>query len=206
MKLYSDDSSCHYTIPICGGRQIFSRFVELWQLSIWVSSEHFWNVPVLLQLFCLLVLISITLFTVLFFPSQGVPCLISLIVVYWAKHFHRWSPWATAQPHRPWSNYSKRERTFLLVCEGTFPWLPSSPGVEAPSAQLLLQPETAREGNYALLSLGESQYITSPDFLTYFKTQKIPQIIFTSTCSIWLNMWGVIFPRSLTIAALTEIL
>lgn len=64
-----------------------------------------------------------------FFLSQQVPCLISLIVVYWAKHFHRWSPRTKTQPHCPLSNYSKKERTFLLVCEGTFPWLPSSLGV-----------------------------------------------------------------------------
>lgn len=103
------------------------------------------------------------------FFSHQVPCLISLIVVYWAKHFHRWSPQARTQPHCPWSNYSKKERTFLLVCEGTFPWLPSSPGVESSSAQLLLHPEPARERKCPLLRPGESQHITSTEFLTYFK-------------------------------------
>ncbi len=106
------------------------------------------------------------------FFSQWVPCLISLIVVYWAKHFHRWSPRARTQPHCPWSNYSKKERTFLLVCEGTFPWLPSSPGVESSSAQLLLHPELARERKSPLLRPGESQRITSTEFLTYFKHKK----------------------------------
>lgn len=104
--------------------------------------------------------------------SQQLPCLISLIVVYWAKHFHRWSPRARAQPHCPQSNYRKKERTFLLVCEGTFPWLPSSPGVESSSAQLLLHPEPARERKRPLLRPGESQRITSTEFLTYFKHKK----------------------------------
>ncbi len=126
---------------------------------------------------CSLVLISITLFITFF--SLPVPRLISLIVVYWAKYFHRWSPWARAQPHCPRSNYSTEERTVLLVCEGTFPWMPSSPGVQSSSAQLLLHSDAARERKRPLLRSGESQRITSTEFLTYFK-HKNPTTYFHS--------------------------
>jgi len=78
-----------------------------------------------------------------------------------------------AQPHCPWSNYSKKERTFSLVCEGTFQWLPSSPGVESYSTQLLLHPELTRDRKCPLLGPGVSQSITNTEFLTHFKQKNL---------------------------------
>lgn len=147
--------------------------------------------------FCLLVLISITLFITLFFFSQRFPCLISLIVVYWAKHFHRWSPRARTQPHCPRSNYSKKERTFLLVCEGTFPWLPSSPGVESSSAQLLLLSEPARERNLPCWDPVSPSALPAQNFWPTSNTKTPTTYFLPATYSLWLNMWQVIFPRSL---------
>lgn len=79
------------------------------------------------------------------FFSQQVPCLISLKAAYWAKHSTGGLLEAITQPHCPWSNYSKKKRTFLLFYEGAFPWLPLSPAVESSSAQLLLHSEPTKE-------------------------------------------------------------
>lgn len=132
-----------------------------------------------------------------FFFSQRFPCLISLIVVYWAKHFHRWSPRARTQPHCPRSNYSKKERTFLLVCEGTFPWLPSSPGVESSSAQLLLLSEPARERNLPCWDPVSPSALPAQNFWPTSNTKTPTTYFLPATYSLWLNMWQVIFPRSL---------
>lgn len=132
-----------------------------------------------------------------FFLSQQVPRLISLMVAYWAKHSTGGLLEAGTQPHCPWSNYSKKERTFLLFCEGAFPWLPSSPAVESTSAQLLLHSEPTRETKRPAETWWVPAYYQHriSDLL---QAQKNPQLIFTATYSIWLNIRWVIFPWSLT--------
>lgn len=97
-----------------------------------------------MHFFCLLFLISITLFITLSFLSAS-PLSHQFNGGVLSKAFHRWFPWARTQPHCPWSNYSKKERTFLLFFAGAFPWLPSSPAVKSSSAQLLLHSELAME-------------------------------------------------------------
>lgn len=140
--------------------------------------------------FCPLVLISIHHFITVFFSIQAF-CFISVMVAYWAIYSTGGLPVLRTQPLCPWSNYSKKNRTFLL-CEGAFPWLPSSPAVESSSAQLLLHSESTRESKCPAetwwVLVHYQHWIFWP-----ISSSKPPQLIFTATYRIRLNIRWAIF-------------
>lgn len=87
-------------------------------------------------------------------------------------------------------------KDILSVCEGTFPLLPSCPGVESSSAQLLLHSELTRERHILWREMLGPRAVLKNFWPT--SNAKTPQLISTATYCIWLNMWQVlIFPLCL---------
>lgn len=110
--------SQNFPVPVCVIRPLISirRQQGVWKAA--VLSKFAASEVESFDLFILRMLSASLIFTTLFFPPPEWGLLSHLFLGgVQSEAFHGHSPRAGSPAHRPQSNYSERERTFLLFCE-----------------------------------------------------------------------------------------